>query len=100
MPERPALRRRVGRRADRQRDRRLGAETALVQHFGETGGALVDSTANDNDGVNRGARFQPLGQAASSWMFDGESNEVEVRTMRRCRSPARRGSRSGVVHPP
>ena len=51
---------------------------AMVQHFDELTGDLLDSTVAANNGANNGARHQYLGRTASAYMFDGVSNHVTM----------------------
>lgn len=50
----------------------------MVQHFDEASGALLDSTANANDGTAHGAFLVPGGRVGPAYAFDGANDKVVV----------------------
>lgn len=54
------------------------ADFRMVQHFEETTGPVLDSTANGNDGVVSGAWFTAAGSADGAYLFDGVDDQIEV----------------------
>ncbi len=52
----------------------------MVQHLNEQTGTLLDSTSNNNDGINDNATFNSSAKIDGAYDFDGIENNIDVGT--------------------